>query len=380
MAGDPPATPDGFEDFFRDPKPSADLPSQDDMAKYEAMLRRDPRRVPHNQSVHSSQAMGPRQAAPAIAPPPGGQEPARLPAPKRKKPLWRRILRWLFILLAVLLAYAVGLLIYLVANINKIDAMPADQIGNTPGSVTLLVGSDARSNDPSAGSRTDTIMLLVDPVFGPPTLVSVPRDSWVKIPGHGSGKINAAFSIGGPQLLISTLEQNTGLHVDHYVEIGFVGIVWLTDAVGGVNLCIDYDVNDVNSGLVMQAGCSVLEGQQALAFCRMRYSDPKGDLGRIERQQQWISSFIKTAMQPKNFLNPITMVHVMDAAAAALTVDNDTGPFNLSRMAWGMVQIARGKGQVTTVPVADPAYWVNGQSAVLWDDAAAKALFDSLGA
>jgi LCP family protein required for cell wall assembly len=194
------------------------------------------------------------------------------------------------------------------------------------------------------------------------------------------GKINASYAFGGPSLLIETIEQNTGLHVDHYVEIGFEGIVWLTDAVGGVELCIDYDVNDELSGLVMNAGCSVLEGQQALAFCRMRYSDPDGDLGRIERQQQWISSWVSTVLQPQNLLNPFVMVDVMDAAARALTVDEDTGAFNLGRMGWSMMQIARGTGDLTTVPVADPAYFVNGQAAVLWDDAAAQELFRSLGA
>jgi LCP family protein required for cell wall assembly len=304
----------------------------------------------------------------------------RLTKPKRKRPLWRRIMRWIALLLAILLGYGVFLLVYLVANINKVDAMPADQIGNTPGAVTLIVGSDERTNDPTSGSRTDTIMLMVDPLFGAPTLVSIPRDSWVEIPGEGNGKINSAFSIGGPQLLIETIELNTGLHVDHYMEIGFEGVVWLADAVGGVRLCIDFDVDDANSGLVMQAGCSVLEGQQALAFVRMRYSDPEGDLGRIARQQQYIESLVKTVLQPQVFLNPFTMVDVMGAAADALTVDEDTGVFNLTRFGWGVMQIGRGAGSLTTVPVADTSAWRGGQSVVLWDDAAAEQLFDSLGA
>jgi LCP family protein required for cell wall assembly len=223
-------------------------------------------------------------------------------------------------------------------------------------------------------------MLMVDPLFGAPTLVSIPRDSWVEIPGQGNGKINSAFSIGGPPLLIETIELNTGLHVDHYMEIGFEGVVWLADAVGGVELCIDFDVNGANSGLVMQAGCSVLEGQQALAFVRMRYSDPTGDLGRIERQQQYIESLVKTVLQPKVFLNPFTMVDVMGTAADALTVDQDTGVFDLTRFGWGVMQIGRGAGEVTTVPVADSSGWRGGQSVVLWDDAAAQQLFDSLGA
>ena len=374
MTDRPPDVPDDFERFFRDPAPAPPNPDTPDIEAYEEFLRRNPQQPSQNQYVPASPQQPAAQAT--LAPP----APARVPMPKRKKPLWRRILRWLLIALAIFLIYITALLVYLLANINRIDAMPADQIRNTPGAVTLLVGTDARSSDPSAGSRTDTIMLMVDPLFGRPTLVSVPRDSWVDIPGQGTGKINSAFSIGGPSLLIATIEQNTGLHVDHYVEIGFEGIVGLTDAVGGVELCIDYDVNDELSGLVMEAGCSVLDGQQALAFCRMRYSDPNGDLGRIERQQQWIESWVTTVLQPRNLLNPFTMIEVMDAAAMALTVDRDTGAFNLGRMAWSMVQIARGNGDLTTVPVADPAYYVNGQSAVLWDDSAAAELFQSLGA
>ncbi len=367
---DQPGVPDDYDRFFRDPPPQAKPKPQpqEQAAQYDKFFRSEPVAPPS----------GSRPTSATVAPPPT-QAPTRLPKPKRKKPLWRRILRWLMLILAVLLVYVLGLLVYLMTNITKVDISDADQIGNTPGSVTLLVGVDERTDDPSAGSRTDTIMLMVDPTWGPPTLISIPRDSWVSIPGHGEGKINSSFSIGGPSLLIETVEQNTGLHVDHYLEVGFSGIVALTDAVGGVELCIDYDVNDPNSGLVMEAGCHILDGQQALAFCRMRYSDPKGDLGRIERQQQWIESFVKTVLQPRNFFNPFTMIDVMDAAASALAVDQDTGVFNMSRMAWGMVQIGRGKGQLTTVPVADTSYWVDGQSAVLWDEDAAQQLFASLG-
>lgn len=376
MANRPPDVPDDFERLFADqaPRSAAEKPEID---AYEALLRQE-------QPAQATVGAPDGRPRPPVGPPrqPGQAPPApaRVPQPKRQKPLWRRILRWLLILLALLLVYLIGMLAYLLVSINEIDALPEDRIGNTPGAVTLLVGSDGRTSSPEEGSRTDTIMLMVDPLVGRPTLLSVPRDSWVEIPGYGMGKINASYSIGGPSLLIETVEQNMGLRVDHYVEIGFEGIVWLTDAVGGVELCIDYDVDDELSGLVMEAGCSVLEGQQALAFCRMRYSDPKGDLGRIERQQQWIESWVTTLLQPRNLLNPSTMIDVMDAAAMALTVDNKTGVVNLGRMGWGMVQIARGNGDLTTVPVADPAYFVDGQAAVLWDYEAADELFRSLGA
>ena len=217
---DQPGVPDDYDRFFRDPKPQP----QDQAAAYDKFFRNEPP-APAEQPAKGNAG---RANASTVAPPPT-QAPTRLPKPKRKKPLWRRILRWLMLILAVILVYVLGLLVYLMSNISKVDISDADQIGNTPGSVTLLVGSDEREDDPSMGSRTDTIMLMVDPTWGPPTLISIPRDSWVAIPGHGEGKINSSYSIGGPSLLLETVEQSTGLHVDHYVEVGFTGIVELTD-------------------------------------------------------------------------------------------------------------------------------------------------------
>lgn len=374
MDKQPPSGPDPYDHLFRpDARPSEPASPKDDISRYEDLFRDEPRSARDNRPMR--QAPEPRGAATAAPERPPAARP-----PSRKRPLWRRLVRLIALLLVLLIGYVVFLLGYLVANINRVDAMPADRVGNTRGAVTLIVGSDERSSAPDAGGRTDTIMLLVDPLFGRPTLVSVPRDSWVDIPGRGKGKINAAFALGGPQLLIETIEQSTGLRVDHYVEVGFEGVVWITDSLGGLNLCIDYDVDDPNSGLVMEAGCSKLDGLQALAYVRMRYADPKGDLGRIARQQQYISSLIKTVLRPQVFLNPFTMMSVVKSASAALTVDKGTGVFNLARFGFAMVQVGSGSGEVTTVPVANPAAWKGGQSVVLWDDAAAEELFRSLGA
>jgi LCP family protein required for cell wall assembly len=425
MSEQPPRGPRDFEDYFRDPPNAADggrpaapgaTGADPNADALDAWFRDSPKAVPQNQRVPNlppGRAAGPAAAAgarpahqqrivppahqqpaspsPAHRPPPGarsatdmlpppGRAPAPAAAPARKRPWWRRLLRWLLVALVVLLVYVLILAFYTLSRITKIDAIPEDRIRNTPGTVTLIVGSDSRDSSVVDGSRTDTIMLMVDPLWGPPTIVSIPRDSWVDIPGRGRGKINSSFALGGPQLLAQTVEQNTGLRVDHYMEIGFLGVVQLTDAVGGVELCIDFDVDDPLSGLVMDAGCSVLEGQQALAFVRMRYADPKGDLGRIERQQQYISALMQEIVQPSTVLNPFTMKEIADAAGGALTVDEGTGAFDLARFGWGMLQVSRGRGSLTTVPVADNNYRVAGQSAVRWDDAAADQLFASLGA
>ena len=377
--------PSDFDRYFRDPaprpkpRPAPGRSAPAGAAPPDNWFRDSGQGVPQNRVVTPPQHVRAGAAVPPAAPP-MARPMAPAPAPRRKKPLWRRILRWLLVIVLIASLYFGFWAFYLVGNINKIDAMPADQIRNTPGAVTLIVGSDSYDPTTVSGSRTDTIMLMVDPLWGPPTLVSLPRDSWVEIPGNGQGKINSAFAIGGPPLLIETIEANTGLHIDHYMEIGFNGIVELTNAVGGLELCIDFDVDDANSGLVMSAGCSVLGGDQALAFVRMRYSDPKGDLGRIERQQQYISALLQKVASPATVLNPFKLKQITDSAAASLTVDEGTNILSLGRFGWGMLQVARGSGDVAAVPIANPDYRVNGQSAILWDEAGADALWQSLGA
>lgn len=333
-------------------------------------------------------------AEPGPAGPGGPAGPNRRPGSGKPKPSGiRRVGRWIkrifilaLVVLLALIGYGIGLAWYTSANINRVDALPEDSIGNTPGSVFLMVGSDSREGAEGLntgdieGARTDTIMLLHAPWWGSPTLISLPRDLLVDIPGEGPGKLNSAFADGGPQELVRTVENATGLHVDHYVEVGFNGIVDMTDAVGGVNVCIDYDVDDYRSRLKLKEGCHTIDGETALGFVRMRYSDPKGDLGRIERQQQFLASLLSEATQPATLLNPFTMFDLAGQAADSLTVDQDTGIVNLARFGVAFSMIASGRGESTTVPVKDPAGWYEGESVVIWDEAGAKELFASLGA
>ena len=321
---------------------------------------------------------------------PGGPPPGPFPggeAPAKKKRNWRRILVYV---LAGLLMYFTALAGIFALSVNKIDAMPATQIPQTAGTNYLLVGSDGRGDITKKerkalhvgsvdGNRTDTIMVLHVPTFGTPTLVSIPRDSWVPIPGNGSDKINAAFAIGGPQLLIETVELTTGLHIDNYVEVGMVGVARVTDSLGGVTLCPDRDYNDVNSNLNVKEGCQEMDGPTALAYVRMRYADPKGDLGRAERQQEYMKSASMKAMSPLTWLNPFKMLSLTTTAGDSLTVDQGTGIVDDARMAAAMGMISMGLGESVTVPVADKNYLVDGQQAVKWDTPAALALFESLG-
>ena len=177
------------------------------------------------------------------------------------------------------------------ARIQHVDAL--SDAPNTAGETYLIVGSDSRAgwkyDDGTSGARTDTIMVLHKAPNGVTSLISIPRDSYVKIPGHKKNKINAAFAVGGAQLLVETVEELTGLTIDAYMEVGLTGVADLVDALGGVKLCYDKDVDDWRSKLKWKAGCHVADGDTALAFARMRYSDPLGDIGRAARQRQLVA-------------------------------------------------------------------------------------------
>lgn len=253
----------------------------------------------------------------------------------------------------LLLAWPLGLAVWADGRIAHVDAHSG--AADTPGITYLLAGSDSREDgaieDPETlGARTDTIMLLHDPSSGPAALISLPRDAYVEIPDNGSNKLNAAFSWGGAPLLVRTVEQLTGLTVDHYVEIGFGGVEGVVDAVGGVELCLDYPVADELSGLVWeQPGCRVADGTTALAFARMRYSDPNGDIGRTQRQQQLIGALSGAVADPGVLASPGTQVSLVRSGTDALTTSQDTGIVDLGRLALAF-RSATGPDGITGTP------------------------------
>jgi LCP family protein required for cell wall assembly len=272
-------------------------------------------------------------------------------------------------LVAVLAVSGIAMDAWVEHRITHVDALSG--AANTPGQTYLIVGSDSRAgwaNDGTVGARTDTIMVMHQPVHGPTALISIPRDSYVDIPGHGKNKINAAFAFGGPQLLVQTVEQLTGLTIDRYIEVGFLGVEDVVNGLGGINLCYDTDVNDPYSTLVWQAGCHQADGATALAFSRMRYADPLGDIGRTQRQQQVLSAVAKKALSPSTFLNPFKAKKVAAAGLESFRVSNGTHSLDLVRMA-RVFNAARGADAVTgTPPIATIDYRVAGVgSCVLLD-------------
>ncbi|RBM09013.1 LCP family protein [Streptomyces sp. PT12] len=331
-----------------------------------------------------------RSPAPPPPPPPGGHDPYddRGPGPRRPRgPVnWRRRIGFTALaLVLVLLVTGVGIYFWADGKLRReVDlASVEDRPTGGRGTNFLIVGSDSREGlseeeqrelhtGSTDGQRTDTIMILHVGDNGN-TMVSLPRDSWVTIPeftGSVSGnripaqqqKLNAAYAIEGPELLVRTIEYNTGLRIDHYAEIGFGGFANVVDALGGVEMCFDEPIRDENSGADFEAGCHQLDGAESLAFNRQRYQEAMGDLGRTQNQQEFLGTLADQAASPSTLLNPFTLFPTMNAGLDALIVDEDMSLWNLREMFWGM----RGAERMN-IPVADPGYATEQGSAVLWD-------------
>lgn len=275
-------------------------------------------------------------------------------------------------------------------EVARVDATPSgDRPQGGEGRNVLLVGSDSRAGlsaedrrrlgtgPDTGGARTDSILVL-HTGSGKSTLMSIPRDSYVEIPGHGMNKINAAFSIGGPKLLGQTIEQSTGLKIDGYMEIGFGGFASVVDAVGGVNICVKNDMNDEKAHINLKKGCQDLDGKNALGYVRARYSDPEGDLGRAKRQRQFLGALMGKIATPSTVLQPWKVHSIGTKSAGALTVGEDDSMFGTARAFWAFRSIAKGDGYSVTVPVSNNALPTASGTAVQWDEAKSKQLFDDL--
>lgn len=244
-------------------------------------------------------------------------------------------------------------------DVDRIDGLAEvladpDEDVQYPAENYLLVGSDSRANfDPDAGDaavvgtpddvggqRSDTIMVLRQEENGGAALMSLPRDLWVPISGtDGSQRINTAYA-GGASQLAATVSDALGIPIHHYVEVDFSGFKNIIDELGGVDLCVGYPARDANSGLAIDAGCQELDGTMALAFARSRYyeqwdgqqwvTDPRGDLGRIERQQFFIASTVDGVLRTLRS-SPFSSSDVVDAIVGSVRVDDALDPLVAGR-------------------------------------------------
>ncbi|SDB89086.1 cell envelope-related function transcriptional attenuator common domain-containing protein [Raineyella antarctica] len=348
---------------------------------------------PHVRPVPAPRASPPQGERPPDAPPPPPPSAMRRPprpagkprdARPRKHPRTRRQLQ---VVIAVLLVYLLAFPAWAWFGSGRVDATSAGNRPHLQAGITLLMtGSDSRAGmtdaqkralgtGSAAGERSDTIMLLHVPVLGAPTLLSIPRDSYVSVPGHGKNKINAAYSIGGPALLAQTIEENTGVRIDGYVSLGFDGFVSVIDALGGIRMCLPAPMKDAKAHIDLPAGCQVLTGANALGYVRMRYSDPRGDIGRAERQRQMVAATAKKALSPLTLINPVRWISLNNAIRGAVSRGQDTGPLDALALVYGAGFIGMGGGHTFAVPVSNPDYKTSVGEAVLWDQAKAKEVF-----
>jgi LCP family protein required for cell wall assembly len=284
----------------------------------------------------------------------------------------------------VLVAAVAGSYFWLDSKLNRSVAMPAFA-GQSAGQNWLIAGSDTRSglSDKQIvslhvgfdfGTSNSDSLLLLHMGTGRPVLISIPRDSYVPIPGHGDNKINAALGFGGPPLLIQTVENITGLDINHYMGIGFGGLVSVVNQVGGVTICLPAALHDEDSGVNLKAGCQTLDGAQALEFVRDRHSFADEDLQREQDQRAFLKALLDKATSPSVYLNPFTALPFASTSASSISVDQGTHLYDLVQAA-----LALRNPQTGTVPIANANYPTsNAGDAVLWNRSEALELFSAL--
>lgn len=285
---------------------------------------------------------------------------------------------------------------YISGKLQKVDAGIDGHSGPSGAMNILLVGADRREGltrkeqnelhlGHDRGQRTDTIMLMhVSKNHDSVSVVSLPRDSYVTIPGHGKAKINSAYSPqaykdGGPKLTVNTVEHNTGIEIDHYVEINFLGVLRIVDALGGVEICTPTALRDKASGINLSAGKHLLNGKQALMYVRTRHTYANQDIGRMAAQQKFLSALLNKAISTGTLTNPARLTRFLNTSLAAVRADSGFSATAIRQMAMSMSGVSTDSVAFTTVPIANANYNAPGVgSSVLWDRPEANALFSKI--
>ena len=281
-----------------------------------------------------------------------------------------------------------GFTSYINDTIGRVNAGTAGTPASGPLNV-LLAGVDQRSGltrhqelalhvgQRTSNSNSDTMMLIhVSGDRSRVTVISIPRDSWVNIPGHGFNKINAAYGLGGPKLVVQTVEANTGLTINDFVQVNFLGFVKVIDALGGVNICLPFAVDDPYSGLHLAKGRHHVSGITALEYARDRHSFATSDLARIQDQQHLLSSMLTEAISSGTLANPVKLDRFLHAALAAIKVDQG---LNVAALADQMRGVSPSDVRFMTVPLSNYNYQTpSGELAVLWDAKESQTLFNEL--
>ncbi|MGH8873482.1 MAG: LCP family protein [Acidimicrobiia bacterium] len=315
-------------------------------------------------------------------------------APRRGLPKWLKVT--IVTLLVVTNLAALGVMWALntgqdVLALAKTDDDVVSELSRPSGEglTFLVVGSDSRQGlddltyfGPAGGERGDVIMLVrVDKATGNARILSIPRDLWVDIPGNGAGKINAAYSYGGPRLMVQTIRENLGIEINHYVEVDFVGFVSMVDELGGIEMTFPYPARDSASGLDVEGGTQVLDGEQALAFARSRkyqeyqngtwVSVDASDLGRTQRQQQVVRAILTELKTPGSIAEA---GEIAGSMAQHMTVDATLAASSVGSLAWDFRGLITGSIEGQTLPVYGDT--IGGASVVRAAQPEASAMID----
>jgi LCP family protein required for cell wall assembly len=326
--------------------------------------------------------------------------------PARRRRRRRRTLLAAVIVLLLLASVPLGIGWYLehrlTSQIGRIEGVfqglpesqrPDKPAAGTPGANAvniLLMGTDRRSDVATTGTdakapdwipgaqRSDTLMVLhIDGSRQVAAAVSIPRDSWVQIPGHGYGKINWAYSFGGPALTVATVEKLTGLRIDHLAVIDWEGFKELTDHVGGVDIDVPETVYDKANQVTWTAGRHHLDGEQALLYVRQRYGLPGGDFDRVKRQQAFLRAVLQASLHQEMRKDPQMLYGFLDTVARNISVDSGWSSADMAKLVFSMRDFRSANLRFLTVPVLGTGR-VGSQSVVRLDVPAGQELWRDL--
>ncbi|MGW3081847.1 LCP family protein [Streptomyces sp. NPDC001110] len=356
----------------------------------------------------------PRPPHPRTAPP--QRRPARQPGAKAARPAGRngrrkppprwgmRIVTGLSVL--VLGAGGIGHAVVsgLETGIDRVD--PFKDMKNRPagghGMNFLLVGTDGRDKISPADKKkyrlggapchcTDTLMLVhVSADKQRASVVSLPRDSYAELPEHTDGttgkkhsahpvKLNAAYAEGGPHLTVRTVEQMTGVKIDHYLEVDFTSFMKTVDTLGGVEICTAKPLKDAYTGLDLTAGTHKLDGGQALQYVRSRHLDGAADLGRMQRQQRFMAALIKQTTSSGVLMNPVKFQDVASSMLKSVRADKGFGTEQMLELGKAMRGFTPSSSEFASVPLEEEGFQVKGiGSTVKWDAEKSRKMFRAL--
>ncbi len=319
----------------------------------------------------------------------------------RRKRRARRVLIWSLVALLVLLGGGVGAAYWTAdhyaSSVARIpNAFPTVPESAQPkpvphsGMTFLMVGLDARSDVATTGktakgpawevgaARSDTMMLMhLSADRKSVSVVSIARDTWVDIPGHGKAKINAAYSWGGPALMTETVQNLTNIRIDHIAVIDWNGFKSLTDAVGGVDITIPKTIQAGGGAQEWDAGDHHMSGDEALSYVRERHGLPNGDLDRTKRQQNFLRALMKQTMSSGTLGNPTKLGGLLQSVGDVVSVDDKLSNSDLYDLAWSLRSLKVGDVHFMNAPFGGFAT-IGGQDAVLMDTAAATPLWEAM--